>query len=53
MENSAMRFKKADVLFKDGKNAIIYMDNTRAGYLFLYDNVITHAKEYAEGKKID
>ncbi len=53
MENSAMRFKKADVLFKDGKNAIIYMDNTRADYLFLYDNVITHAKEYAEGKKID
>ena len=53
LENSAMRFKKADVLFKDGKNAIIYMDNTRADYLFLYDNVITHAKEYAEGKKID
>jgi putative membrane fusion protein len=53
MENSAMRFKKAEVLFKDGKNAIVYMDNTRADYLFLYDNVITHAKEYAEGKKID
>ena len=53
LENSAMHFKKADVLFKDGKNAIIYMDNTIADYLFLYDNVITHAKEYAEGKKID
>lgn len=53
MENSSMRFKKADVLYKDGKNAIVYMDNTRTGYLFLYDNVITYAKEYADGKKID
>ena len=53
MENSAMRFKKAEVLFKDSKSAIVYMDNTRTDYLFLYDNVITYAKEYAEGKKID
>ena len=53
LENSAMRFKKADVMYKDSKNAIVYMDNTRADYLFLYDNVITQAKEYAEGKKID
>lgn len=53
LENSTLHFKQANVLYKDGKNAIVYMDNTKTDYLFLYDEVVTYAKEYTEGKKFE
>ena len=52
-ENSYMRFKEINVLYKDGKTAIVEQNNNKENYLLLYDKVITHAKEYAEGKKIE
>lgn len=52
-ENSYMRFKEINVLYKDGKTAIVEQNNNKDNYLLLYDKIITHSKEYSEGKKIE
>lgn len=52
-ENSYMRFKEINVLYKDGKTAIVEQNNNKDNYLLLYDKVITHSKEYSDGKKIE
>ena len=51
LENSTVKFKQADVVYKDSKNAIIKINNSKNNYLFLYDEIITKAPDYTEGKK--
>ena len=50
--NSAVQFKPVTVLYKDSKYAIVETA-TQNGGLLLYDEVITYAKDYTEGKKYD
>lgn len=51
LENSTVKFKQADVVYKDSKNAIIKTNNSKSNYLLLYDEIITKAPDYTEGKK--
>ena len=44
-----MKFKKADVLYNDGKYAILQADTTNSGGLILYDEIVTEADEFADG----
>ena len=53
VENSVLRFKEVNVLYKDGNTAIVEQNNTKDNYLLLFDRVVTHTKEFAEGKKIE
>ncbi len=50
--NSAVQFKPVNVLYKDSKYAIVETA-TQSGGLLLYDEVITYAKDYTEGKKYE
>lgn len=50
--NSTVQFKPANVLYKDSKYAIVEISNKNGG-LLLYDEVITYAKDYTEGKKYE
>lgn len=44
-----MKFKKADVLYNDGKYAILKADTTNSGGLILYDEIVIKADEFADG----
>ncbi|MBE7031055.1 MAG: hypothetical protein E7409_06470 [Ruminococcaceae bacterium] len=44
-----MKFKRAEVLFQDGKEAILKEDNAVSGNLLLYDEVVVSAKTVEEG----
>ena len=39
---NTMRYKEIEILSKDDEYAIVKFDNTRAGALLLYDEVITN-----------
>ena len=39
------KFKEVNVLYKDGKNAIVETGTGKDNYLLLYDEVITYSKE--------
>ena len=53
LENSIVRFKQAEIIYKDSKNAIVSVNNSKSGYLLLYDEIITKAPDYTVGKKYD
>lgn len=53
VENSMLRFKEINVLYKDGKTAIVEQNNSKSNYLLLYDKVVTHTNDFSEGKKIE
>ena len=53
VQNSTLHFKEINVLYKDGKTAIVEQNNSKENYLLLYDKVVTHTKDFTEGKKIE
>ena len=53
VNNSAMKFKKADVIYNDGKYAIIEQKNNKDNYLLLYDEVVTSDSKCYDGKRVD
>ncbi len=44
-----MKFKKADVLYNDGKYAILKADTSNSGGLILYDEIVVKADDFADG----
>ena len=53
VNNSAMKFKSADVIYNDGKYAIIEQKNNKENYLLLYDEVVTSDGKHYDGKRVD
>ena len=52
VSSSILKFKEVNVLFKNSKYAIVEQNNMKDNYLLLYDEIVTHCKEYTEGKKV-
>ncbi len=53
VNNSVMKFKNADVIYNDGKYAIIEQKNNKDNYLLLYDEVIISDGKCYDGKRVD
>lgn len=51
--DGTLKFKEVNVLYKDSKDAIVEVGNGKENYLLLYDEIVTQAKDYTEGKRIE